>query len=149
MWGQWRKWQLQPSLPVPVFLIKYFVLGRCRNKLTELNWTESMSDKISKQKNSGKKHVWAPGVRNCRGKRYKGKEIALKQYYRKVTSMWNEISRNFGKIAGRFYIVFQMSKAREISNFQGYQSKFWDQYIWESWLRDVFILGKWYYCNLA
>jgi len=36
MWGQWRKWQLRPSLPVPVFLIKYFVLGRD----AEINRTE-------------------------------------------------------------------------------------------------------------
>ena len=28
LWGQWRKWQLRPSLPVSVFLMKYFVLGR-------------------------------------------------------------------------------------------------------------------------
>ena len=28
LWGQWRTWHLRPSLPVPVFLIKYFVLGR-------------------------------------------------------------------------------------------------------------------------
>jgi len=28
LWGQWRKWQLRPSLPVPVFLRKSFVPGR-------------------------------------------------------------------------------------------------------------------------
>ena len=34
--GQWLKWQLRPSLPVPVFLIKYSVLGRD----AEINWTD-------------------------------------------------------------------------------------------------------------
>ena len=34
-WGQWRKWQQRPSLPVPVFLIKYFVLGPD----AQINWT--------------------------------------------------------------------------------------------------------------
>jgi len=38
LWGRWRKWQLRPSLPVPVFLIKYFVLGRdAEINCTELN----------------------------------------------------------------------------------------------------------------
>ena len=36
LWGQWLKWQLRPSLPVPVFLMKYSVLGRD----AEINWTE-------------------------------------------------------------------------------------------------------------
>jgi len=36
LWGQWLKWQLRPSLPVPVFLIKCFVLSRD----AEINWTE-------------------------------------------------------------------------------------------------------------
>jgi len=35
-WEQWLKWQLRPSLPVPVFLTKYSVLGRD----AEINWTE-------------------------------------------------------------------------------------------------------------
>jgi len=38
-----------------------------------------------------------------------------------------KINRNFGNIAGRFCIVFQMIKAREISNFQEYQNIFWDR----------------------
>jgi len=33
---QWLKWQLRPSLPVPVFLIKYSVLGQD----AKINWTE-------------------------------------------------------------------------------------------------------------
>jgi len=37
-----------------------------------------------------------------------------------------KVNTNFGKI-GRFCIVFQISKAREISNFQEHQTKFWDQ----------------------
>jgi len=37
MWGQWLKWQLRPSLPVPVFLIKYSVLGWD----TKTNWTQA------------------------------------------------------------------------------------------------------------
>jgi len=37
-WGQWLKWHLRPSLPVPVFLMKYSVLCRVKNKL---NWTIS------------------------------------------------------------------------------------------------------------
>jgi len=40
-----------------------------------------------------------------------------------------QIDRNVAKIAGRFCIVFQMNEAGEISNFQQYQTKFWDQYI--------------------
>jgi len=39
-----------------------------------------------------------------------------------------KINQNFGKIAGRFCIVFQMNNTKEISNFREYQNKFWDQY---------------------
>jgi len=38
LWGQWLKWQLQPSLSVPVFLMKCSVLGRD----AEINWTKLM-----------------------------------------------------------------------------------------------------------
>jgi len=43
-----------------------------------------------------------------------------------------KVNMNFGKIEGHFYIVFQANKAREISKFQVYQTKFWDQYFKES-----------------
>jgi len=46
--------------------------------------------------------------------------------------MWQayetKINMNSGKMAGRFHIVFQMNKPKKISNFQEYQTKFWDQY---------------------
>jgi len=40
-----------------------------------------------------------------------------------------KVNMNFGKIEEQFYIVFQANKAREISKFQVYQTKFWDKYI--------------------
>jgi len=55
--------------------------------------------------------------------------MASTQYYRKVTSIRSGNNRNFRKIIGRFYIVSQINKAREISNFQEYQTKFWDVYL--------------------
>jgi len=40
LWGQWLKWQLRPSLSVPVVLTKYFVLGQdAEINWNELNWT--------------------------------------------------------------------------------------------------------------
>jgi len=33
-------------------------------------------------------------------------------------------NRNFGKIAGRIYFVFQMNKAREIKNFSNIRTNF-------------------------
>ena len=43
LWGHWFKWQLLPSLPVPVFLIKYFVLGQD----AKINWTEHSTTSTS------------------------------------------------------------------------------------------------------
>ena len=40
LWGQWLKWQLRPSLPVPVFLMKCSVLGRD----AEISWTENWTE---------------------------------------------------------------------------------------------------------
>ena len=48
-----------------------------------------------------------------------------------VSGKWQayetKISRNIDKIRGRFCIALQMNKVKEISDFQEYQSKFWDQ----------------------
>ena len=39
-----------------------------------------------------------------------------------------KINKIFGKMAGRFYIVFQINRARKISIFQEYKTKFCEHY---------------------
>ena len=48
-------------------------------------------------------------------------------YHRYVTNIWNENQWEFWQ-DDRTFNVFQMKKAKEISNFREYQSKFEDQY---------------------
>ena len=47
-----------------------------------------------------------------------------------ITAKWQALetkfNRNVDKTAGHFCIVFRMSKVREISNFQEYQTTFWE-----------------------
>jgi len=86
------------------------------------------------------------GVSNSRVKRYKGKEGHQNNITEKWQAYETKINRNFGKIAWRFYIVFQMNKAREISDFREYQTKFWDQCTLKKadpetfpfWVNDIF-----------
>jgi len=68
-----------------------------------------------------------------------------------------KINRNFGKIAGRFYIVFQMNKAKAISNFKEYQIEFGDQHASKKvdpetfcfWVNDFFAKQALFYiCGL-
>jgi len=53
--------------------------------------------------------------------RKRGTENHIREKWQAYETKTN---REIGKIARRFYIVFQMNKAREISNFQEYQTKF-------------------------
>ena len=95
----------------------------------------------------GVKHAYIQGgVSNCRGKRYKRKE----GHQNNITGKWQayetKINRNLGKITGRFYMVFPLNKAREISYFQEYQTKIWNQHTLQKadpetfsfWVDDIF-----------
>jgi len=63
-------------------------------------------------------------VSNCRGTRHKGKE----GHQNNKTGMWQayqtKINRNFGKIAGRFYIFIKRTRWERFQIFRNIRSNF-------------------------
>ena len=71
--------------------------------------------KNNNTKSVGEKHAFVQGLGWATVEvKDGGKMGALTQYYRKWQACETNINRNFRNIAGRFYIVFQMNKAKRI-----------------------------------
>ena len=140
----WVKFSASPVASANQFWIEDVSQVVKSNKMHRIKVRENKQKKTTK--NSGGKACLCTGVglSNCRGKRG-----ASTKHYRKWQAYKTKINRKSGKIAERFYIVFQMNKPKSISNFQNYHIKFWDQHNLKNWPRDVFILGKWYFCKEA
>jgi len=86
----------------------------------------------------GLSNHWSKVLKENRGT----KNIITEKYQAYET----KTNKNIGIIAGRFYVVFQMKKTREISNFQEYQTKFLGQYslkltqrhLFSFWVNNIF-----------
>ena len=90
---------------------------------------KSTSGKTSEKNNNKtmrEKHAYVQGLG------WATIEVNARREKNGINTVWQayktKINRNSGKTAGFFYIVFQMNKAKNISNFPEYQTKFWDQH---------------------
>jgi len=59
------------------------------------------------------------------------------------------ISWRTWKMLKHFFIVFEMKSMKETSSYLEIQTKCWDQHTIKKPDPDVFILGKWYFCEEA